>query len=76
VLRVLLQAVPEADRAAAVNSRGYAGESVLYWGAERGCLECVDLLVQNGAMVTLAKADGWTPLMVAAMWNHVPSATC
>lgn len=46
------------------------GQTPLHMAASEGLLNCVEILVQAGADVTLQDTMGHTPLDMARIWCH------
>lgn len=44
----------------------------LHVAALHGALQCVDLLLERGAKLTVVDTDGDTPLHLASYWGHRP----
>lgn len=63
--------VSSAQRRKAINQLDREGYTPLGYAARAGCLEVVKLLVEAGASVDIAEAQGgWTPLLQAADQRH------
>ncbi|MDA3838253.1 MAG: ankyrin repeat domain-containing protein [Candidatus Delongbacteria bacterium] len=52
-----------------VNTMNYLGRSALHYASERGNIELVEILINNGADVNLKDKNGVTPLMEASEKN-------
>ena len=48
-----------------------AGRMSLYLAARKGHIEVLKLLLDKGADISVANADGWTPLNAAASSGHL-----
>jgi hypothetical protein len=60
------------DHGAAINLRDDDSQcTALYIACFEGRLPVVRLLVERGADPTLARADGWTPLIIASIQGHL-----
>nr|CDS29397.1 ankyrin repeat protein [Hymenolepis microstoma] len=53
------------ERGANVNVETINGETALSVAAEKGNVECVELLLQHDAFINVVNKDGETPLMLA-----------
>ncbi|CAN6461990.1 unnamed protein product [Victoria cruziana] len=47
-----------------------AGSTPLHYAACGGNAQCCQVLVSRGASLTAENANGWTPLLVARLWNR------
>lgn len=47
------------------------GRTALHVAARKGCVECIGLLLDHGAMIDVKDSTGDTPLHVAASHNHL-----
>ncbi|XP_076441367.1 ankyrin repeat domain-containing protein 66-like [Babylonia areolata] len=47
--------------------------TALHWACQKGYVECIRLLLENGAKGTARTTTGWTPAHCAAESNRVPA---
>jgi ankyrin repeat protein len=57
-----------------VNLRGIQSRTVLCCAALGGSLECVEILLDNGADINMGDSGGWSPLMYALLAKDVAVA--
>ena len=70
-LQVPYACVDERDKIKrAANQRDENQMTPLHFAADRGVMDITDLLLQSGASVNAADADGQTPLMLAVLCEH------
>jgi ankyrin repeat protein len=62
----------EGQNNAAVDPNGQdsSGQTALHLCADRGNLDCLDLLIQSGAEIDIGDQDGITPLQTAVISGH------
>lgn len=53
------------------NGRDRSGQTALHLCADRGNLDCLDLLMRSGAEIDIGDLDGITPLQTAVISGHV-----
>lgn len=53
-----------------VDLRDQKGRTALYFAAENGLTEIVEILINAGANVNIVAKDGRTPLLEAKQWGH------
>ncbi len=71
LIRLLLEHVNPAKRLSFLDRPNARGDTALHCAAERGKEHIVDLLIQEGASVTVINRDGLSAYGVA-MWKHLP----
>jgi hypothetical protein len=66
-----IEGIPSNNREKIINQFDRDGYTPLAYAAEHGCMEMVELLINNGAVVDAAKdSTGWTPLLLASEQRH------
>ena len=74
VMRVLLEKYPNTVNCATTKQHGCW--TSLHIATERGCVECIELLLQHGADIEAATSDGHTPLHVAVHNGRLSVVKC